>query len=101
MRDASLSLCPHLVAGGHHGHHRELLHLHLGHAHRGQQPDFGGAHVGALGQDALAAFDVMSDGPAQDRGTPSGSGRGKERVQVIGDRRQAGTVGIENGTTPT
>ena len=53
----------HLVACRHDGHHRELLHLHFGDAHRGQEADFRRTHVGALTQHALPALDVMADWP--------------------------------------
>src|SRR4029434_7099896 len=58
----------HLVASGHDGHHRELLHLHLGDAHGGQQADLRGAHVGALGQHTLPALDVMTTEPGGGEG---------------------------------
>lgn len=52
-----------LVAGGHDSYHGKLLHFHFRDANGGQQPDLRGAHVSPFGQDALAALDVMSDGP--------------------------------------
>lgn len=53
----------HLISCGHYSHHREFLNLHFCDTDCGQEPDFRGAHVGALRQHTLSTLNIMTNRP--------------------------------------